>query len=295
MVRVITQETYEEIVKENIEAFDMTPEDAMKEAIAQFEAQGVDLSNIIKDISLDAGQEHLVSMAVKNLKELTTTENNDDELIVNQLDILMKECNKDIAHRVRAGKDGAYKILLDFLEAKQKKYIQDENAKDGDIIVKVLNTFVSLMDSQPDLLEKRGIDTIKINLDMIKDESILIATLKWAVICCNVKLLTETLQLIRKLTLDDDVRVEFGKAHDHARELGVQLLEPLTDLLKENTKPPLAGDLMLTIASLLVRHELCALVADRAPGLPFTVLADNYDNVAVVQQAIKFLPWCGSV
>lgn len=39
MVRVITQETYDEIVKENIEEFDMTPEEAIKEAIAQFEAQ----------------------------------------------------------------------------------------------------------------------------------------------------------------------------------------------------------------------------------------------------------------
>lgn len=39
MVRVITQETYDEVVNENMEEFDMTPEEAIKEAIAQFEAQ----------------------------------------------------------------------------------------------------------------------------------------------------------------------------------------------------------------------------------------------------------------
>lgn len=39
MVRVITQETYDEVVKENIEEFDMSPEEAIKEAVAQFEAQ----------------------------------------------------------------------------------------------------------------------------------------------------------------------------------------------------------------------------------------------------------------
>lgn len=39
MVRVITQETYDEVVKENIDEFDMTPEEAIKEAVAQFEAQ----------------------------------------------------------------------------------------------------------------------------------------------------------------------------------------------------------------------------------------------------------------
>lgn len=39
MVRVITQETYDEVVKENMDEFDMSPEEAVKEAIAQFEAQ----------------------------------------------------------------------------------------------------------------------------------------------------------------------------------------------------------------------------------------------------------------
>lgn len=39
MVRVITQETYDEVVKENMEEFDMSPEEAVKEAVAQFEAQ----------------------------------------------------------------------------------------------------------------------------------------------------------------------------------------------------------------------------------------------------------------
>lgn len=71
-----------------------------------------------------------------------------------------KECNKDIAHRVRAGKDGAYIILIEMMETKQKSYLQNENAKDGDFIVKILNTLIALMDSQPDLLENRGIEVI---------------------------------------------------------------------------------------------------------------------------------------
>ena len=39
MVRVITQETFDAVVKENIEDLDMTPEDAIKDAKEQFEAQ----------------------------------------------------------------------------------------------------------------------------------------------------------------------------------------------------------------------------------------------------------------
>ena len=36
----ITQETFDEVVKENIDEFDMTSEEALSEAIQQFESQG---------------------------------------------------------------------------------------------------------------------------------------------------------------------------------------------------------------------------------------------------------------
>ena len=39
MVRVISQETFDAVVKENVEDLDMSPEDAVKEAKEQFEAQ----------------------------------------------------------------------------------------------------------------------------------------------------------------------------------------------------------------------------------------------------------------
>ena len=39
MVRVINQETFDSVVKENMEEFDMSKEEAVKEAKEQFEAQ----------------------------------------------------------------------------------------------------------------------------------------------------------------------------------------------------------------------------------------------------------------
>lgn len=39
MVRVISQETYNEVVNENIEQFAMTPKEAVEDAVKQFEAQ----------------------------------------------------------------------------------------------------------------------------------------------------------------------------------------------------------------------------------------------------------------
>jgi hypothetical protein len=48
MVRVISQETFDSVVKENIEEFDLSPEDAIQEAIEQFKSQvkGVSQSDV---------------------------------------------------------------------------------------------------------------------------------------------------------------------------------------------------------------------------------------------------------
>ena len=47
MVRVITQETFDLVVTENIEEFGMERADAVKDAKEQFEQQGVSLVNIV--------------------------------------------------------------------------------------------------------------------------------------------------------------------------------------------------------------------------------------------------------
>lgn len=41
----------------------------------------------------------------------------------------------------------------------------------------------------------------------------------------------ETCTMLRYLILDDDIRVEFGKAHEHARTISSEILEDLTKLL----------------------------------------------------------------
>lgn len=46
-----------------------------------------------------------------------------------------------------------------------------------------------------------------------------------------VQVLKETCAVFRHLILDDDVRVEFSKAHDHARAIAVDVLAELTELL----------------------------------------------------------------
>lgn len=49
MAQRISQETFDMAVTENVEEFDMSPEEALADAIEQFRSQGVDLSNIVTE------------------------------------------------------------------------------------------------------------------------------------------------------------------------------------------------------------------------------------------------------
>lgn len=73
---------------------------------------------------------------------------------------LQAECNKDIAHRIHAGKDGVYKTLIDLLEARLTEYLKDNKEVDKNIVVETLNCLAALMDTQPDLLDDHGIGLI---------------------------------------------------------------------------------------------------------------------------------------
>lgn len=65
----ISQETFDDVVRENIEDFEMEKAEALAEAINQFKSQGVDLSVI--DLTGGAGREEMQE-AMKMLKQMAT-------------------------------------------------------------------------------------------------------------------------------------------------------------------------------------------------------------------------------
>jgi len=70
----ITQETFDEVVQGNIEDFDMETEEAVREAITEFEMQGVDLSQIIKDYAgADGRGDHPIVAVVRALADAIET------------------------------------------------------------------------------------------------------------------------------------------------------------------------------------------------------------------------------
>lgn len=103
--------------------------------------------------------------------------------------------------------------------------------------------------------------------------------------------LRDSCAVIRALVLDDDIRHEYGKAHEHASIIAKGALNLLTGLLAKHKKDKgVVGDLMITLAALIVRNEFCQEVED-AGGLKFVldVMIDYPDSEKLNWQALKLL------
>lgn len=130
--------------------------------------------------------------------------------------------------------------------------------EDTEVVKATLKTLTSLMTKQPDLLNERGIAVMIDYLKTKKDQEVQRLLLKWVKECCvlhemnrqqifnagildhlkphlgdeaSASLLRDVLGVLRALVLDDDVRVEFGKAHEHAKAIASDTLLTITSLL----------------------------------------------------------------
>lgn len=114
MAKVITQETFDDVVQENIVDFSMSVEESRLETIQQFEAQGINLANIIKDLAIN--EETGVPLIKEALAKLKDHASGESVLelseLENYLDMLRVECDKSVPHRVLAAKNGSQEVLV---------------------------------------------------------------------------------------------------------------------------------------------------------------------------------------
>ncbi|XP_029679470.1 armadillo repeat-containing protein 6 homolog isoform X1 [Formica exsecta] len=303
----ITQEAYDEEIRELMEGLGMTEEEAVEDAMKCFEMKGIDLSNIITDLVLEDKYKQIVIC----LEQLTRAMNDKSyERVPETLQELRTELDKDIRYRVFAGKRKCYKILIDLLKDCEKNHV---------IFKSALETIASLMSGYPDLLDDDGIALQAEILERHYDTATLQCLLHWIRECCikhelnrqkifdtNIfeklkKILVredvgaheikDACSVIRALVLDDDIRHEYGKAHEHATIMAKGALDVLTELLtrfKRDMK--VVGDLMITLAALIVRNEFCQEVED-AGGLKFIldIMTEYPDSEKLNWQALKLL------
>jgi hypothetical protein len=215
--------------------------------------QGVDLSNIIKEAAMSSVPDmsrSKLTLSLDNIGTLMKEPTGKEKDIIKELQAINDECDKSIAHRVFAGSLGAYSVLVDVMEKFQSV---------SEVASEALSTITALMSGNPDLLDRQGIEIIINYLDNQKSVDIQKKVLEWAKVCCirheqnrqdifRMKILPRLKTLLhsdaapvivrevcgvtRALVLDDDIRVQYGRSHDHAKELALEILCALTDLLK---------------------------------------------------------------
>ncbi|KAM7345360.1 armadillo repeat-containing protein 6 homolog [Cochliomyia hominivorax] len=315
MAKVISQDTFDDVVKENIVEFAMSPDEAKQETIKQFEAQGINLANIIKDltINVDSGKP-ILNESIENLKVYLDEKSSDKEKLLNLLKIIEEECQKSIPHRVLAAKNNANCLLLQVIDQQLQLA---ESKTNTEVIESTLKALNCLYNKQPDIFDGTSLSLVKRLLNnYVDNDQVSALTLQWLQKCCvmhemnrqnimsaNIiehlkpfvrkeksKVLRDVLTLFRYLVLDDDIRVEFGCAHEHARQLATEFIVDLTNLLAEFEDAVILADLLLTIGSLAVRQEFCTTV-DEIGGIKLVlqVMENNTNAVRLNREALKLL------
>ncbi|XP_030396230.1 armadillo repeat-containing protein 6 isoform X1 [Gopherus evgoodei] len=312
--RQITQETFDDVVQENIMEFEMDPDEAVKEAIQQFESQGVDLSTIVKAArkpTSENGQEqkHDILQTLDSLRKSIA----DSALgeVGEQLVRFSEQCREQLAVRYLAGQKGACPVVLSACKLA---------SGDRSAMLKALHALSALMDGQPDLLDSAGqellLQTLKENADdaemtlagircirhaCLKHEQNrqelvkggILPLLTGAIVrhgsCAGV--VREASSALRVMTFDDDIRVPFGHAHDHAKMIvsennGLKILIEAAKAFTDNSS--VLRELCATLARLSVRNEFCQEIVDLG-GLNFMValLADCIDHQELVKQVLS--------
>ncbi|KAL1392845.1 hypothetical protein pipiens_000360, partial [Culex pipiens pipiens] len=312
MAKVITQETFDDVVKENIIEFSMSVEESRTETVQQFEAQGINLANIIQDLNVNPETGvPLLNEAVEYLRSTELTSAANKEQICGHLATVVAECKLSVPHRVLAAKLGAYELIVGTLEK--------ETALDKEVLAKLVAAANAIINKQPDVFSSKSLEVaLRLLQSESGDDAVTCDLLRWLQKACilhemnrqtimddgrvvkqfkrliensDSEVVKHACALFRFLILDDDIRVEFGKAHEHARTLANEMLPDITKLLfKFNSNQDLISDLFLTIASLTVRNEFCQVV-EEAGGLKFIMdaMVEFPDSIKLLREACKLL------
>ncbi|XP_066552352.1 armadillo repeat-containing protein 6 [Amia ocellicauda] len=315
--RRITQETFDAVVQENVDEFGLDPAEALAEAVEQFESQGVDLTNIVKAVQSGASEDakdnqtHTVLQILESLRGHVGTANVDG--MPADLKRFTEQCKLGFAQRYLAAQKDAYPTILACC-----RKVDGEKAS----LLAALDALSSLTDGQPDLLDAGGREFLMGILREHPDDPAVTVLAVRAVRHCCVKheqnrqdlvkagvlplltatvsrysaqpeLLCEACAALRVMTFDDDIRVPFGQAHDHAKMIvlensGLKVLIEAAKAHPDNTS--VLSELCGTLSRLAVRNEFCQDIVDLG-GLTFmmSLLADSLDHQDLVKQVLSAL------
>ncbi|XP_031617946.1 armadillo repeat-containing protein 6 homolog [Contarinia nasturtii] len=314
MAKIISQETFDEVVKENVVEFSMNVQEAKDETVKQFEAQGINLANIIKNLTINEETGNpVLNETIEQLKTISAGGDVCSSNLPKLLDTLAFECKVSVPHRVMAAKLGANETVSHIIHLALEK----REVIDSTVMQSALTAWNEIINKQPDIFNDKSlfliIDIFSKNLgdaftllclQHLKNATLLheinrqnimnvgiLTCLKPLLKTENPEVLKETCSLLRYLILDDDVRIEFSKAHEHAKTIAAEVLVELTKLLPIKMKDTnVLSELLLTIAALTVRHEFCVQV-EEAGGVKFIrdCMKEHSNSIRVSKETLKVL------
>lgn len=321
----VSQEYFDQIVEENMTDFEMSEDEAIQDAVNQLKSQNCDLSTLCTH-PLQQRQD-LVDSLLKTSSILSSSNLTPSQSHTVQAYLLTikEKFDKDISFRCFAtrikSEPSVVETFTRFLNH------MDLNTCDKKLVDSLLHTFRSYITQQSDVLTKEHLKLL-INLTDEKslgsEPSLLSGLLRLINAACQMnesnrqtfvenglcenlmqlfsnqkksnQIICDTCQLIRSLLLDDDMRVEFGHSHEHAKFIASRLngLDVLLEagLSKENelSEDTLAS-IMLTLSRLAVRNEFCQEICDKG-GLELVLkcVHEKYlKNMALLKSALSLL------
>lgn len=185
--------------------------------------------------------QHDAVVAVNKLRVAAADELVSSSRIADACNELCSVCVVSLADRCLAAKSGAYDVLISLLRANNS----------ADHVSPTLQALLSLVDGQPDILDERGATrVVSVLRDSVTPTDVIATALKVICQCCilheanrqqfvalgiipvTAALLTthhSDRDLVRAacavfsaLTLDDDIRVPFGKSYEHAKAVVIE-------------------------------------------------------------------------
>lgn len=288
-VRAISQEAFDEIVKENIDDLGMDPIEALQDAIDTLSLQGVDLSGIVQSVP---GESNPVIDTLNRLKQLTSdwsdnAAEKDGELVylLEKLNSLVSD--KESGNVAIATKNGGVELVTSLLLKIWRSSSSDQP------LISALTTLASLLHDLSSAETFREVGGPKIVFDTVSDgsQSISVVDSGFAVVAAAasgnevlkesfielnideliIKILRENkggtfpclYDAIRVLLTSDDNRVVASQVFGYARKFAkMGIVENLIEAIGEGLSSPTVVAACTALKAVAVNEEICRLVAE---------------------------------
>ncbi|KAL9691428.1 hypothetical protein QQ045_011850 [Rhodiola kirilowii] len=289
-VRTISQEAFDEMVKENIEDLDMDPDEALQDAIQTLTLQGVDLSGIVTSAG-GVGENPLIQCLEKLKKfdsefgDLGNLRRRDElmELFEELSVFCCEEGSGDAALAVKNGGlevvcslcaklvDGSEQVLVSVLKV-MASLLYDlqcteifRKCNGSETVVTILNKFTDIVDILSTgfsvvAAAATGNEVIKESFMELKIDELIVQILQGKKTCS----VHSIYDAIRVLLTPDDGRVVASQVYGYARRFAkIGITESLVDSIHEGIASPSLVSSSIALKSIAVNDEICKSVADR--------------------------------